>query len=166
MSQFFLSADICINIDPQETLFSVANVSIINSMTPEDAFEQLAYTSQEYVRVTIFAQTDPFFIDTEGTIEFCRLCADQEKKIIPVLPVDYGAVMRAQQLHVAAAEIELTHPLFEKGITRPAIIKKIFQDLSIPILAGGVFSTEEQEQLYQWGCDAVVHYQNNRATVV
>ena len=166
MSQFFSATDIYIDIDPQKTLVTSENVSIINSFTPEDAFEQLAYVRQEYVRVTVFAHLDPYFIDTEGTIEFCRLCLSHKNKnkIIPVLPIDYGAIMRAQELQMSAVEIEASHPFFEKGITRPMIIKKILQDLEIPVWIGGIFSTEEKAQLSSWGCETLVHYQNQVTT--
>ena len=156
--------ELVIDIHPDQTLLSVANISIVNAQTPEDAWAQLDLTKQEYIRVTVFAQTDPFFIGTEGILEFCRLCRQTTKKIIPVLPIDYASIMLAQHLNIPAVEIEATHPLFERGIARPHLLRKILQDLSIPAWVGGIFTAQEKETLYTWGCQTIVHYPDHQVS--
>ena len=131
---------------------------MINSLTAEDAFAQLEVSNQEHVRVTIYGGYDPYFIDTEGSIEFCRICFGKKKWAVPVFPIDYGACLLAQELEVPAIEIEVSHPTLEKGIMRPTLIKNILEALEIPVWAGGVFSAEDRAQLLSWGCTRIIDY--------
>ena len=143
---------------PQKSMFSVGDLFLINSLSAEDAMAQLQLSTQEMVRVSIYGGYDPLCIDVEGTIEFCRLCVSQKKWATPVLPIDYGACMRVQNLGAPMMEIELSHPFLEKGIMRPLLVEKIIEDMNIPIWAGGSFSSQDHEILRSWGVHRIINY--------
>ena len=70
--------------------------------------------------------------------------------------------MRAQNLGVPMLEIELSQPFLEKGIMRPLLVKKIIENMTIPIWAGGCFSAQDQEALLSWGFQRIINYRTEK----
>ena len=157
-----------ISISPDETLILEEEILHINTLSPTEAMSQLAYTDHPKIRVSVFADREKMFLDTEGGIEFCRLfCSNPEKKnivqeVIPVLPCDYSASMIVSSLGFARIEVVLSHPLLEKGIMRPAIFRAILEDTNSEICARGIFTQEEVSDLLLWGCVDVFQYRREK----
>jgi hypothetical protein len=152
----------------EQTVLLEEGVLHINVLSPSEAMAQLAYTDHPKVRVSVFADREKMFLDTEGGIEFCRLFyadidnSKEKQEVIPVFSCDYSACMVASSLGFSRIEVVLSHPLLEQGIMRPALLHAILEDTDADICAGGIFTEEEVDQLLLWGCSDVFQYQRER----
>ena len=172
MPPFLFAKNTCtsLNLRSKETLYKEKNVICIHSLSADDALEQLRSISIDsgLVRVTIYAQEEKMFLDTEGTIEFCRLLhtdptlASVLPFVFPVVPCDYSACTVIASLGFGF-ELFLTHPLFEKGITKPDVAKYIVQHVTsennVRVLVGGIFSVGDIEVLQAWNIRGIIQYQ-------
>jgi len=172
MSSFLFVHNACVrlNLCSKETLYQDESVIFINSLSADDALEQLRSISaiSKPIRVALYAQEEDFLLDTEATIEFCRLLHSEpslsslHSSVFPVVPCDYSACMAIALLGFNI-EMRLTHPLFEEGITRVKIahyiIQMIQQHTKNHVMVGGIFSSKEIDLLVQWDVHAIMQYE-------
>lgn len=137
----------------------------INAQTAQEVMTQCGYVDHGKLRLCVYENCETMFLDAEGSAELCRLLhVDQkmhrrERLIVPVLPCDYSICMLASILDIECVEVVLGHPLFESGIMRPEIVRQIVRNTHNNIVAGGVFTDHEVQQLMSWGCVGVRQYQ-------
>lgn len=154
-------------LSPKKTMFVEHDVLHINTLTSMEAIAQLRLATAQKIRVSVYANKEKEFLDTEGIIEFCRLWkSDLHREsftanIIPVVPCDYSACLVIASLGVCTIEVVLSHPIFETGVVQPIIFKHILQDAKTQFVAGGIFSPEDVQHLLYWGCVDVVQYQRD-----
>ena len=172
MPSFLFAKNTCIslNLRSKDTLYKENGIVCIHSCSADDALSQLRSISIDSfsVRVSIYAQEEHMFLDTEGTIEFCRLLhtdqtlASVKTCVFPVVPCDYSACTVVSSLGFAF-ELMLTHPILEKGITRPDVAKYIVHSVTkennVPVLVGGIFSVEDIDVLSAWNIHGMIQYQ-------
>lgn len=152
-------------LNPLKTMCMDGDWMHINAQTAQEVMTQCGYVNHGRLRLCVYANCETMFLDAEGSAELCRLLhIDQkmhckEKLTVPVLPCDYSICMLASTLNIECVEVVLGHPLFENGIMRPEIMKHIVRDTHSKVIAGGVFTEHEVQQLMSWGCVGVHQYQ-------
>ena|GEM_PF-7092654 len=160
---------VVVKLHPQHTLYENEGLLYINSLSADDALVQLRSMDNSVVRirVSIYADEEKMFLDTEGILEFCRMLhsdpevAQHRNHVIAVVPCDYSASQVVAALGFAV-ELQISHPLFAHGITRKQQTQVVIQELvskhDIYVVAGGIFSDTECEELWSWGIHSVFQY--------
>ncbi|MEC7987731.1 MAG: hypothetical protein VX278_21360 [Myxococcota bacterium] len=132
--------------------------SSVASRAPSDAYEYLQSANSNPIRIPIYADSEHQFLDAEGGIEFFRACSVYGHPIIPVAPLDYSVCWILKALGASQIEVEVSNPAFEIGITRPKLLSHILNRIDIPFIAGGVFSAQDKDKLWDMGFHAILNY--------
>ena len=147
-----LREDVIVFLNEEACIFSVA------SRTPADAYASLHLSGDKALRVPVYADAEHRFLDAEGGVEFFRAASMYGASVIPVAPLDYSVCWRLQSLGAAQIELEVSNPFLERGIIRPELLVFLMQTIDIPIIAGGIFSADDIQRLWDLGFHAILNY--------